>query len=289
MMNVSSARLVGVHSSPSRTVNPVAAQPLDSVGVSCEHPFAQERQEAFYTSVRGMGQAVVQHHAELFHETRRVSEEFAENGAFLPLGVWGNQGFDQARIESLTPEEDKRMHPILGLTYRVKLESTTKADKKEVVRGSTLTCRKKRKAEDDGVEDTPGGEPMLAIEDKASDDTSVSESSSSSSSSDSKKKKKKKKSKSNKKSKKHDKKKSKKDKRRGEARERDGLALLTCRIAAPANPHQQHIGLACVFCCSRGRPSRMFSSCQNVLSLMLVEPLAQQLLQGVAFEGGKAA
>ena len=47
-----------------------------------------------------------------------------EGGAFLPLSVWTAKGFDCIAIETKTPPSDRRPHPILGETYRVKIMTT---------------------------------------------------------------------------------------------------------------------------------------------------------------------
>ena len=44
-------------------------------------------------------------------------------GAFHPLSWYEEQGYDVARIEALTDEEDKLEDPVRGTCYRVYIEA----------------------------------------------------------------------------------------------------------------------------------------------------------------------
>ena len=56
------------------------------------------------------------------HERRETF--FQEGGRFLPLKVWERKGFDPVAIAAHTLPEDITNHPVLGLTYRVRLLAT---------------------------------------------------------------------------------------------------------------------------------------------------------------------
>ena len=140
------------------------------------------------------------------------------SGTWLPLSVYERQGFDIADIESKC--QDKKEHPILGMTYRVQLAELGRESCEEVHRVQVLKNLQRPKIIENG--DAEGSaaaadkhEPKADdISDNSSSESSNSSSSSSSSSSHKKKSKKhKNKDKKNRKSKKNKKaKKCKKDK-----------------------------------------------------------------------------
>ena len=159
------------------------------------------------------------------HET---GQSWNKGGTFQPLGYYEKLGYDVNRIVELTDLCDKKMHPILGLTYRVNLHSTNTFGRRSDLHGEThsgggpvagtadVNRRRARRmkmicdvsvggAGSTGGQDLAhvGGAPAAAslVSDDESDDASSSDSSSSSSD--------------NKKKKKHDKKnKKKKDKKK---------------------------------------------------------------------------
>ncbi len=52
--------------------------------------------------------------------TTEVHGEFYETGGeFLPLSVWSTMGYDPAAIAAKSLPKDKKMHPVLGETFRV--------------------------------------------------------------------------------------------------------------------------------------------------------------------------
>ena len=171
--------------------------------------------EAFYRRALTENQNAVMKEAEEIMSTETTSDKFAEHGEFLPLSVWAQRGFPIDLIQERSLPVDKKNHPILGDTYRVRITSTTYSEERSNTRKSSGTYEpnpragNKRRGDRDvaGQElDTPlaGSPPVLALEDgRASQNASSSRSSSSSSSSSKKHKKKSKK----------DKKRSKKDKK----------------------------------------------------------------------------
>ena len=190
----------------------------------------QEKQESFYKSIVGLGAAALRTHAEEYLESRTVEETFAEGGQFLPLSVWGTQGFCVKDIEEKTGPCDIQMHNVLGPRYRVRIKSAGTAEKRNMTRQSKLGAKVPRAALHDDEDPAAIGAstPPLAILDKP-DSSSSDVSDSDSSSSPAKKKKDKKRSK--KRSKKEKKnKKDKKDKKDG--REEIVAVARTRRIAA---------------------------------------------------------
>ena len=56
---------------------------------------------------------------------------WAENGEFLPLGVWKTNGWDIEAIEAKAAPEDMRMDPKYGfMLYRVNIHSTQQGQKR---------------------------------------------------------------------------------------------------------------------------------------------------------------
>ena len=51
---------------------------------------------------------------------------------FKPLSVWEKLGYDVERIERLTPDHLKEMHPVLGMTYAIEEHIKTAEDSKSV-------------------------------------------------------------------------------------------------------------------------------------------------------------
>jgi hypothetical protein len=150
-------------------------------------------------------------HAETTLATAQIEKEsFYDGGEYLPLGVWAHRGFNTARIETLSKDEDIREDAVLGKVYRVKILVKGKS----IARVHTRSTVQKRKI--GCLQDKPG-EPdvMLALANipspSPSSNSSSDSSSSSSSSSSSDSHKKGKKGKKDKKGKKG--KKSKKDKK----------------------------------------------------------------------------
>jgi len=179
---------------------------------------------------------------ENFNRYASLEDQFSEGGSFFPLNVWAVKGFDSTAIEEFTLDQDKRMHPVLGLTYRVRIFTQTLNGvsgwrRESGLRGSSaISMPKAPKALADGAadaaemeidngddvdgEEVDGEEVEDEEEEEDDDDASESDdssstSSSSSSSSSHKKKKKSKKSKKDKKKKKAAKK-AKKDKKKAQ-------------------------------------------------------------------------
>lgn len=78
----------------------------------------------FFSSVRcASGKDVVTKMKE-FMETHHIQEAFYENsGEFLPLSVWAARGFDVNAIADKSDASDKKIHPVLGESFRVRILS----------------------------------------------------------------------------------------------------------------------------------------------------------------------
>ena len=173
------------------------------------------------------------------HET---GESWNKSGTFQPLGYYEKLGYDINNILELTQPCDKKVHQILGMTYRVNLDSTSTFGRRSDLHGEshsgggtvagTENVNRRRQKRMEMICDGPGGAAgstgghelahggaASAAASIGSDDESddASPTDSSSSSSDNKKNKKKdkknKKKADKKKKKKEDKKHSKKDER----------------------------------------------------------------------------
>jgi len=171
------------------------------------------------------------------HET---GESWNKSGTFQPLGYYEKLGYDINKILELTQPDDKKVHQVLGMTYRVNLDSTSTFGRRSDLHGEshsgggtvagTENVNRRRQKRMKMLCDAPGGAAgstggheldhvgaaaaaASIVSDDESDDASPTDSSSSSS--DNKKKKKKdkknKKKADKKKKKKDDKKHSKKD------------------------------------------------------------------------------
>ena len=138
-----------------------------------------------------------------FAKKRIESRQNTTEGSYLPLGVYARMGYDVGVIQNQC--KDTKEDPILGLCYKVKIETSAERTTEELIR-SQLVSRKRKRSTSQGKDD---GEPAVAEDaNKSSNNTTTS---SSSSSSDQKKMKSKKKKKSKGKSGRKTSKKSKKD------------------------------------------------------------------------------
>ena len=170
---------------------------------------------------------------------RKLSQHgtyYDHNGEFLPLSVWEKRGYDPEAIKTLTPNSDKRVHPILGDTYRVVLIKTGQKGYEGTENAEEMSKRPKNALQDIGLvapQATPASSAAASSANgpKLSDDGTTNSNSSSSSSSSEKKKKKKKKDKKSKRSKKQIKKEKKKN---AEAKAAAKAVALSSKAAAKA-------------------------------------------------------
>ena len=104
---------------------------------------SEAEQEAFWAATTSSA-AEVQQQVQEFMKKRRV--EMAESdigGTYLPLSVYKMQGYDTEAIEANC--KDKREHSVLGMTYKVKLESEHHSAREELEREQVLATARTRK------------------------------------------------------------------------------------------------------------------------------------------------
>jgi hypothetical protein len=146
-------------------------------------------------------------------------EFYEDGGAFLPLSVWTQQGYNATAIADGALPKDQRDHPYLGKTYRVNIIKAGHRGLKTVGKTDKLLAggQSSGGASSSGLQALTGPTPQLL----ALADLDSSDSSSSSSSSRHKRSKKTKKSKKDKKKTKKDK---KQNRKRGRSEEKASLS-----------------------------------------------------------------
>ena len=148
------------------------------------------------------GQEVVKQAKMILERKGEKEDYFDDQGSFLPLSVWVAQGYDATAIAANTPAKDQKVHPVLGLVYRVPILTTGNRGAKGTKEVDVIGSRAKmfRIAIDSGSKQATPTEPKQEEKEDASDSTSLeSFGSSSSSSSHAKTKKQQKKTRDNKK------------------------------------------------------------------------------------------
>ena len=147
-----------------------------------------EEQTTFWQQAGNTREHLKQQVFDIMKKEYVEQRKIEESGTYLPLSVYGSQGYDTDRIAKFC--KDTRIHPELGLTYKVNLLTESTATMERKVRENMLQmiadargAKKKRAA-------TDGNGDILDTEKQGGAD-SASPSSSDSSSDDKKKKKKK--------------------------------------------------------------------------------------------------
>ena len=173
-------------------------------------PHAEQQQ--FYRSCATQDRRACKATADkIFEQYARHEKVYAENGQFLPLGVWETAGYNVDAIESESLECNKQINPILGLCYRVPILETgvqgargRAQTARNTVSGKDRRAQKALEAAAAAIAEEAGEETEEEQEagDRGKKRSMPSSSSSSSSSSSGHKKKKKKKSKKEKRGKK---------------------------------------------------------------------------------------
>ena len=80
-----------------------------------------EEQMNFYRSTEATKESLKKALVDTLTNKRIERQESGRTGAFLPLSVYAERGFDIGPIKELSLPEDREMHPILGETFRVHL------------------------------------------------------------------------------------------------------------------------------------------------------------------------
>ena len=78
-------------------------------------------------------------------KTRTEREANLVNGELLPLSVYKTRGVNTEDIEKKTLDADKEWHPVLGMTYKVKLRSSSHGLAEEHVRKQMLSSQRDNK------------------------------------------------------------------------------------------------------------------------------------------------
>ncbi len=89
--------------------------------------WSEEDRAEFFKTTKGQSSADLKAvHATMQSKYERHEEYYDEGGEFLPLAAWTVKGFDAVSIEGNSTDANTRMHPLLGMTYRVDILSKGK-------------------------------------------------------------------------------------------------------------------------------------------------------------------
>jgi hypothetical protein len=150
--------------------------------------WSEEDRAEFFKTTKGQSSADLKAvHATMQSKYERHEEYYDEGGEFLPLAAWTVKGFDAVSIEGNSTDANTRMHPLLGMTYRVDILSKGKRGAKGESAVDNLSTNKKvRKSElaelAKLVAPSPGDEVVSNKDESDKESSSSSDSSSSSSS-----------------------------------------------------------------------------------------------------------
>ena len=75
---------------------------------------------------------------EFLTRVTETGEAWNEGGTFQPLGYYATLGYDIEKIKKLTDPKDQRPHPVLGMTYRVRLMTTNTFGKRADIHGESF-------------------------------------------------------------------------------------------------------------------------------------------------------
>ena len=105
----------------------------------------EEEQRTFFKGLStSTGVDAINKVKELISKTEQHERFYECGGEFLPLGVWRTRGYDEDAIEAKSADDDKQVHPVLGLTYRVRLLKTGNRGLEGITRISTYGSASKR-------------------------------------------------------------------------------------------------------------------------------------------------
>ena len=132
---------------------------LGSWPTSAFTTLSAEEKQRFYSELRDAStQAQVQaQHNDFFRSFEKHEDYYADGGEFLPLGVWGQRGFDTDAIEQKSLEQDMKPHPVLGITYRVKIYSAGRQGVRGKERGEGENAQPRESV--DALAPAPAAEP----------------------------------------------------------------------------------------------------------------------------------
>ena len=118
-------------------------------------------QRNFYLETATLSGAQTAKHAESILVAATIEkEEFYDGGEYLPLSVWTHRGFNTARIETLSKDEDIREDLVLGTVYRVKIlvkgKSIARTHERSTVLKRKVGCLQDKTAAEDDVRAVAG-------------------------------------------------------------------------------------------------------------------------------------
>jgi hypothetical protein len=79
----------------------------------------EEQQQEFMRMCPSSQKKINAHYESCMERFESHEVYYSEGGQFLPLGAWAAKGFSAADISEKTKAEDRRVHPVLGDTFRV--------------------------------------------------------------------------------------------------------------------------------------------------------------------------
>ena len=98
---------------------------------------SEEAKVQFFNVKDAKKSSVLRSLKSLAHQKDEHEVEDGSISEFLPLSVWASRGFDVQNIETATPDDLKEEHPVLGMTYALRLH--TKKDTHKQSAGTTDT------------------------------------------------------------------------------------------------------------------------------------------------------
>jgi hypothetical protein len=87
-------------------------------------------------SIHGAASTEVADALESLEVVEQHGEEYEDGGEFLPLGVWACRGFSAEDIALKSLPSDRKMHPVCGQTYRVRILRTAHVGSRTIKRKS---------------------------------------------------------------------------------------------------------------------------------------------------------
>jgi hypothetical protein len=108
--------------------------------------------------------------------TEEHGEFYETGGDFLPLSVWGTMGYDTESIKNGSLPKDKKIHPVLGDTYRVVVLRSGHRGSKKVAKSDKLVASLPGSS-GDNPQPALGAAPLSLMDKSSSSDSDSSSSS----------------------------------------------------------------------------------------------------------------
>ena len=97
---------------------------------------SEDQKQAFMASVHGAGSTDIADALESLEVLEQHGEQYEDGGEFLPLGVWAKRGFSAEDIALKSHPSDRKLHPVCGPTYRVRILRTANVGSRIIKRRS---------------------------------------------------------------------------------------------------------------------------------------------------------